>query len=167
MSRDSHPEPHLWFERIFSSELLEGTHTWGTTSRNTARTQTSQRITNLLSWNLLIEQLARQWPEEESLETKEDRMNTPTCSYVRLSPITPTALTGSKTANAWLIWSYSPAFRISSLYILSASWRILTCSRVTGPRIRIANPGPGKGWRCTRCCGIERRRPSALTSSSR
>jgi len=37
-----------------------------------------------------------------------------TCSYVRRSPMTPTARTGSSTANAWLMRSYRPAARISS-----------------------------------------------------
>ena len=36
---------------------------------------------------------------------------------------------------------------------------------MTGPRIRIARPGPGKGWRWTRGAGMESKRPNARTSS--
>lgn len=39
----------------------------------------------------------------------------PTCSYVLISPITPTAFTGRRTAKAWAILSYNSALRISSM----------------------------------------------------
>ena len=42
---------------------------------------------------------------------------------------------------------------------------MVTWPWVTGPKMRIARPGPGKGCRWTREAGIESRRPNARTSS--
>jgi len=132
-------------------------------------------ITSQLSWNLRIVRHEVQWPKREREINYKNRKRqlgggegpplSLTCSYVLISPITPTALTGSKTAKACAIWSYNPALRISSMYIWSACCRILTCSRLTGPRMRIARPGPGNGCLPTSCEGIDNNRPNALTSS--
>ncbi len=72
------------------------------------------------------------------------------CEYTRLSPATPTALTGSRAANACDIPLYSPAETISSMKMESACRTILSWASVTSPSTRIASPGPGKGWRPTR-----------------
>src|SRR2546428_227776 len=59
--------------------------------------------------------------------------------------MTPTLWTGSSTANACQSRSYSPARRISSSTIASASRSTASRSAVTSPSTRTASPGPGKG----------------------
>src|SRR5664279_5895013 len=77
-------------------------------------------------------------------------------AYVRMSPITPTDITGSSTANDCHTLLYSPARLISVTTMSSASCSSATRSGVTSPRMRTANPGPGKGCRCSNSSGIFR-----------
>ena len=58
-----------------------------------------------------------------------------------------------------------PAFAISSLKILSASFRISNLSFVISPITRIARPGPGKGCLNTKFSGIPSSKPVLRTSS--
>ena len=85
--------------------------------------------------------------------------------WTLLSPITPTAFIPREAAYAWLIFRYSPAVRISSIRILSASLTMRSCSSVTSPIMRIARPGPGNGCRQTNYSGIPSFVPSSRTSS--
>src|SRR5690606_39265826 len=68
-----------------------------------------------------------------------------TCSYVRSSPITPTDWTGKNIAPACHTVLYNLSFFKRLMKISSASCNIATFSGVMSPKIRIANPGPGKG----------------------
>ena len=59
----------------------------------------------------------------------------------------------------------NPAFAISSLKMLSASFNIVNLSSVMSPITRIARPGPGKGCLKTKFSGIPSSNPVFLTSS--
>jgi len=86
-------------------------------------------------------------------------------AYVRISPITPTDITGSSTANDCHIFVYSPALLISLTTISSHSRNNANRSGVTSPRTRTANPGPGNGCLCKIFSGIPKSRPIFRTSS--
>src|SRR5208282_1021824 len=66
-------------------------------------------------------------------------------AYVRMSPITPTDITGNSTANDCHTFVYSPAFLTSLTTMSSHSRNNAKRSGVTSPRTRTASPGPGKG----------------------
>ena len=86
-------------------------------------------------------------------------------SYVLWSPMTPTDLTGRRTANACHIDLKLGSFLTSSLTRRSASWRSRTFSAVTSPSILTPRPGPGNGWRSRNSASIPITRPTARTSS--
>ena len=88
-----------------------------------------------------------------------------TFAYVRPSPMTPTDRTGVRIANDCHTLRYSPAALISSMTIQSASRSVSRRSAVTSPRMRIARPGPGNGWRWTIASGSPSACPTRRTSS--
>src|SRR5208283_6141195 len=69
-------------------------------------------------------------------------------AYVRISPITPTDITGNSTANDCHIFVYSPALLISLTTMSSHSRSSSNRCGVTSPSTRTASPGPGKGCLC-------------------
>ena len=73
--------------------------------------------------------------------------------------------TGSSTQKACQTLAYQPACLSSVNRIASARRSRSNLGRVISPRMRTANPGPGKGWRSSNSPGNPSSAPSARTSS--
>ena len=61
--------------------------------------------------------------------------------------------------------SYKSHSRKPLMKIASTSCKIRTFSAVISPKIRMANPGPGKGWRPNNWASIPIEAPTRRTSS--